>query len=313
MKMFQRFAAGAAALACVVLALVPAPAVAAALNVVASFSIIGDFAAQVGGDRIALRTLVGPDSDAHVYEPRPSDAIAMAQADVVLVNGLEFEGFLARLTEASGTSASIVEVTQGIDLIRDPAGGHYHYYGNRAVFHAAPFDPHAWQSIANAKIYVRNISAALCAADSEGCGTYEANAEAYLATLAALEQEVRDAVDAIPPQRRTVVVAHNAFRYFEQAYGITFLSPQGVSTGSEASAAAVGAVIGEIRNRRAAAVFAENITDTRLVTRIAAEAGLALGGVLYSDALSKPEGPAPTYVDLMRHNVNTIRDAVARH
>lgn len=283
----------------------------APLHVVASFSIIGDFASEVGGERIALRTLVGPDGDAHVYEPRPADAIAMAKADIVLVNGRLLEGFLGRLIEASGTDAAIVEVTQGADILDDPQGGHYHFIGGEAVFHAAPFDPHAWQSVANAKVYVENIARAFCAADAAGCPAYQANAGAYLARLDALDAEIREAVAAIPPERRTVVVAHNAFRYFEAAYGIAFLAPQGLSTDAEASAADVAGLITQIRQRRAAAVFAENIADARLVERIAAEAGLPMGGVLYSDALSAPDGPAPTYLDMVRHNLATIAAALS--
>ena len=280
------------------------------LAVVASFSIIGDFAEQVGGDRITLRTLVGPDSDAHVYEPRPADAMALARADVILVNGLQLEGFMDRLIEASQTDAPIITVTDGADILNDPNGGHYHYIDGKAIFHAAPNDPHAWQSVANAKVYVENISQAFCAADAEGCPTYQANAEVYLDELTALDAEVRATVDAIPEDRRVAVVAHNAFRYFERDYGITFLSPQGVSTESEASAADVASLIREIRKRRAAAVFAENISDARLVEQIASEAGLELGGTLYSDALSSAEGPAPRYIDMMHYNVETLAAAI---
>lgn len=289
---------------------VPARAETEKLSVVATFSIIGDFAQAVGGDRIELRTLVGPNGDAHVYEPRPADAIALARADVVLVNGLMFEGFLARLIEASGTSAPVVELTEGVEILRDPDGGHYHYNGGKAVFHEAPYDSHAWQSVANARVYVENIARAFCQADAEGCPTYEENAQAYLGTLSALDAEIRQAVDAIPQDRRVAVVAHNAFRYFARDYGVTFLAPQGVSTESEASAADVATLIREIREHRAAAVFAENIADARLVEQIASEAGLSLGGTLYSDALSGPDGPAPTYVDLMRHNVTTLATAI---
>ena len=280
------------------------------LAVVASFSIIGDFAEQVGGDRITLRTLVGPDSDAHVYEPRPADAMALARADVILVNGLQLEGFMDRLIEASQTDAPITTVTDGADILNDPNGGHYHYIDGKAIFHAAPNDPHAWQSVANAKVYVENIEQAFCAADAEGCPTYQANAEAYLDDLTALDAEVRATVDAIPEDRRVAVVAHNAFRYFERDYGITFLSPQGVSTESEASAADVASLIREIREKRAAAVFAENISDARLVEQIASEAGLELGGTLYSDALSSADGPAPSYIDMMHYNVETLAAAI---
>ena len=291
----------------------PARAQAEKLSVVATFSIIGDFAAKVGGDRIELKTLVGPDSDAHVYEPRPADAIALARADVVLVNGLMFEGFLSRLIEASGTSAPVVELTEGAQILRDPEGGHYHYQGGRAVFHEAPYDAHAWQSVANAKVYVRNIARAFCAADAEGCAVYDANAGAYLDELAALDEEIRQAMAAIPADRRVAVVAHNAFRYFERDYGVTFLAPQGVSTESEASAADVASLIREIREKRATAVFAENIADARLVEQIAREAALSLGGTLYSDALSQPDGPAATYAAMMRHNSSTIGAALAGH
>jgi len=289
----------------------PAVAQQAPLRVVATFSILGDFARQVGGDRIDLRTIVGPNGDAHVYEPKPADAIAIARADVVLVNGLQFEGFLSRLIEASGTMAAIVEGTAGARILDDPLGGHYHFVGGQAKFHAEPHDPHAWQSVANAKVYVENIRRAFCAADAAGCPLYAGNAAAYLDALTALDTEVRQALAAIPEDRRVVVVAHNAFRYFAEAYGVTFLSPQGVSTESEASAADVAGLIREIRDRRAAAVFAENIADARLVEQIAAEAGLPLGGTLYSDALSAPDGPAPTYLDLIRRNVSTITAAIA--
>lgn len=281
------------------------------LDVVATFSIIGDFARKVGGDRVAVTTLVGPDSDAHVYEPKPADAMALARADVVLVNGLLFEGFMQRLIEASGTAAAIVVLSDGADILHDPDGGHYHYTGGQAVFHAAPDDPHAWQSVRNARTYVDNVARAFCVADAAGCATYTSNAADYAEDLSTLDRDIRETIDAIPQDRRVAVVAHNAFRYFERDYGVAFLSPQGVSTESEASAADVASLIREIREKRAAAVFAENIADTRLVEQIASEAGLSLGGTLYSDALSPADGPAPGYAGMMRHNVRTLATALA--
>lgn len=283
----------------------------ARLNVIASFSILGDMAKNIGQDRITLRTIVGPDSDAHVYEPTPADAIAMAKADVILINGLQFEGFISRLIQASESKAPVTEATKGAEIIRDPAGGHYHFYNGKAVFHAAPFDPHAWQSLSNAHIYVKNIAAAFCAADKNGCETYQANAKAYEEKLTRLGVTINDAIARIPASRRTAVVGHNAFRYFEQDHGIHFLSPQGVSTESEASAADVAGILRQIKENQAAAVFAENISNPRLVEQIASEAGLPVAGVLYSDALSGRQGPAPTYIDMMQHNVNTIVSALA--
>ena len=280
-------------------------------QVVATFSIIGDLAAQVGGYRIALQVLVGPDADAHVYEPRPRDAMAVARADVVLTNGLEFEGFVDRLIAASGTEAAIIALTEGADVLEDPAGGHFHYVGDEAIWHAGAHDPHAWQSVPNAQAYVAAMADAFCVADGEGCEGYRANAARYARDLDALDAEIRKSVEALPEDRRTVVVAHNAFRYFEEEYGITFLSPQGISTESEASAADVAGLIREIRDQGAGAIFAENISDTRLLDRIAAETGMALAGTLYSDALSGPDGPAPDYLSMMRHNAGAITAALA--
>jgi zinc/manganese transport system substrate-binding protein len=289
----------------------PTAAQAEPLRVVASFSVIGDFAKQVGGNHIELITLVGPNADAHVYEPRPADARALARADVVLVNGLAFEGFLPRLVESSGTKAPRVELTEGAKVLKDPNGGHYHFINGQASFHATPNDPHAWQSVGNAKVYVRNIARAFCAADSANCADYEANAATYQATLSVLDTQINEAMAKVPADRRVGVIGHNAFLYFERDYGVTFLSPQGVSTGSEASAADVASLIREIRERRAVAVFAENISNTRMVEQIASEAGFTVSGTLYSDALSGEEGPAPNYAEMMRHNAQTIVEAFA--
>jgi zinc/manganese transport system substrate-binding protein len=280
------------------------------LGVVATFSIIGDFARTVGGDRIELRTLVGANSDAHVYAPKPADAMALARANVILTNGLLLEGFMERLVEASGTTATVAVLTDGADILNDPNGGHYHYINGEAVFHATPNDPHAWQSVANARVYVRNIVAEFCKADAEGCDIYRANARSYEAQLTDLDRDIRKTIEDIPEDRRVAVVAHNAFRYFERDYDVLFLAPQGVSTESEASAADVASLIREIREKRASAVFAENIADARLVEQIASEAELTLGGTLYSDALSPPDGPAASYLDMMRHNVRTLATAI---
>lgn len=283
------------------------------LFVVASFSIIGDLAKQVGGNHIELRTLVGPDGDAHVYEPRPADAMALTRANVILVNGLLLEGFMERLIEASQAEAPITTVTDGGAILNDPTGGHYHFVDGKAIFHATPNDPHAWQSVGNVKTYVQNIEKAFCSADAGGCEAYKTNATAYIEKLTALDADIKAQIDAIPQERRVVVVAHNAFRYFERDYGISFLSPQGVSTESEASAADVASLIREIREKRAAAVFAENISDSRLVEQIASEAGLTIGGTLYSDALSPADGPAPSYIDMMRYNVKTLVSAISKN
>jgi zinc/manganese transport system substrate-binding protein len=269
------------------------------LKVTASFSILGDFVKNVGGERTAVATLVGPNSNAHAYAPSPADAKKLADSDIVFVNGLGFEGWLERLVKASATKAPIIIASKGIKpRDRGSDGDHGHDHGQA--------DPHAWQSVANAKIYVANIRDALIAADPAGAGTYQGNAAAYLAKLDALEREVKDVVAKIPADRRRVLTSHNAFGYFDAAYGIHFLAPQGVSTDAEASAKDVAAIVSQIKKQKVAGVFLENVTDPRLVQQIARESGAKVGGVLYSDALTGEKGEAPTYIDLIRHNLRQL-------
>jgi zinc/manganese transport system substrate-binding protein len=273
------------------------------LKVIASFSILGDFVKNVGGDRVEVGTLVGPNGNAHVYAPSPSDAKKAADAKLVFVNGLGFEGWLERLVKASGTKAPIVVATKGIKP-RERAGdpGYDHDHGRA--------DPHAWQSVANAKIYVANIRDALTAVDPAGKDVYLANAAAYIARLDALEREVRDVIAKVPADRRRVITSHNAFGYFQDAYDVSFTAPQGVSTEAEASAKEVAAIIAQIKKQKIAAVFLENVTDPRLVEQIARETGAKVGGTLYSDALTDEHGDATTYIDLIRHNLKRLAAAL---
>ncbi|RUU54953.1 zinc ABC transporter substrate-binding protein AztC [Mesorhizobium sp. M2C.T.Ca.TU.002.02.1.1] len=287
-------------------------AFAAPLKVVASFTVIADFAKNVGGDRVNITTIVGPDGDAHVYEPSPADAVAMAGADVVLVNGLHFEGFLQRLVDASATKAAIMTLTKGVtpidfkpEFADADAAEEADTGGGKTVT-----DPHAFQSIANAKIYVKNIAEAFCAADAEGCDSYKANAAAYTTKLDALEGEVNAAIQSIPQAKRVVITSHDAFGYFEHEYGLTFLAPQGISTDSEPSAADVAKLVEQIKQDKAAAIFIENITNPRLIEQIAGETGIKVGGTLYSDALSGSDGPASTYIDMMHNNITQIKGAI---
>jgi zinc/manganese transport system substrate-binding protein len=271
------------------------------LHVIASFSILGDLVKNVGGERVQVGTLVGPNGNAHVYAPSPGDAKSVADAKLVFVNGLGFEGWIERLVKASGTKAPIIVATKGIKP-REPADdrGHDHDHA----------DPHAWQSVANAKVYVANIRDALIAADPAGKDIYAANAAAYLARLDALEREVRDVIAKVPADRRRVISSHAAFGYFQDAYGVTFTAPQGVSTEAEASARDVAAIITQIRKQKIPAVFLENVTDPRLVQQIARETGAKIGGTLYSDALTDAKGDATTYIDLIRHNLKQLAAAL---
>jgi zinc/manganese transport system substrate-binding protein len=273
----------------------------AKLPVVASFSIVGDIVQNIGGDRIALTTLVQPGSDAHVYTPTPADAKAVANARLVVANGLTFEGWMKRLMQASASKAALVEAAAGVKGRKEEAApGHNH----------GGLDPHAWQSVANVRLYAANIRDGLIVADPAGKATYEDNARRYLAELDTLEEEIKAAVARIPADRRKVITSHDAFGYFEQAYGIAFIAPRGVSTESEASAQDVAQIIRQIRREKIPAVFLENVSDQRLIQQIARESGTRIGGTLYSDALSKPDGPAPTYIRMMRHNIRAISEAL---
>jgi zinc/manganese transport system substrate-binding protein len=298
------------------------------LRVIATFSILGDIVAKVGGDRVDVTTLVGPDGDAHVFQPAPADAQAVAGAKVIVANGLGFEGWMDRLIEASGTRATLITAADGVTPIafgeeghaeeegHDHAEGEAHDHdhakeeaGHEGHDHGA-FDPHAWQSVTNVALYVGNIERGLAAADPAGAETYAANAAAYLAELDTLDAEIRAAVAALPEDRRTVVTSHDAFGYFAADYGLTFVAPQGVSTEAEASAQDVAALITQIKGESIGAVFVENIADPRLLDQIASETGARIGGTLYSDALSAPDGPAASYLAMMRHNLSQLTAAL---
>jgi zinc/manganese transport system substrate-binding protein len=266
------------------------------INVVATFSILADLVKNVGGDRVEVAALVGPNSDTHVFSPTP------AGAKVVFVNGLGLEGWMTRLVNASGTKAPSFVASTGIKTRRMEDD---HHPGQMVT------DPHAWQSIANAKIYVGNIRAALSKVDPAGKSAYDANATAYLAKLDALEQEVKAAIGKIPADHRRIITTHDAFGYFGGAYGMEFISPEGVSTDAQPSAKDMAKIIAQIRKQKIPAVFMENITDPRLMQQIAKETGAKVGGTLYSDALSDPGGPAGNYIDMMRSNVSELSKALA--
>jgi len=267
----------------------------APIPVVASFSILADFVKTVGGDRVDATTIVGANGDAHVYQPTPRDGERLAKARIVFVNGLGFEGWMERLIGASKTKAAVIVASKGVKPRQDEGG----------------VDPHAWQDVANTKIYVANIRDALKAADPASAPLYEANAAAYLEKLTKLDAEIISAVNAIPRERRRIVSTHDAFGYFAARYGVAFVAPQGVSTEAEASARDVAKIIDAAKKQKVGAIFLENIVDPRLSKRIAAETGAKIGGELYSDALSDAKGEAPDYIDMMRHNVKELTHALA--
>jgi len=284
------------------------------LSVVATFSILGDMVRTVGGERVTVTTLVGPNGDSHVFRPTPRHAQAMAGAKLVFANGLGFEGWMERLAQASGFAGKTVHVSDGIEPL-DAEGDHDHDHDHGpkkpdSGDHSVP-DPHAWHDLANGKIYAHNIAAALIAADPAGQAVYSQRRDAYIAEIEAVERELAVSLSQLPAGRHRVVTSHDAFSYFAHAYGIEFLAPHGVSTESEASARDLAALIRQIRGEEVAAVFLENIADPRLIEQIQRETGARIGGTLYSGGLSDRQGPAATYLAMMRHNIRTLMAALS--
>ena len=283
---------------------VAAPAAAAAepVKVVASFSILGDMVRQIGGDQVQITTLVGANGDAHVYQPTPADAKAVAEADLVVVNGLGFEGWFDRLIKSSGAKATVAVATEGVKPQKMEAEENHG--------HGMVTDPHAWQNLANGRLYVANIAKALAKVAPDRAATFQANGEAYAKRLADLDAWVKAELGGIPKAQRRIITSHDAFGYFGKAYGVELLAPVGISTEAEATPKDVAALIKQMKANKVRAVFIENMADPRLVQQIAKDGGGVVGGTLYADALSPADGPAGTYEAMFRHNVATLKAAL---
>ena len=260
------------------------------LETIASMSIIADLVQQVGGPRVSVTTLVAAGGDTHTFQPSPQDARRMAQAKLVFINGLGLEGWLPRLVQSSGSKALVITLSNGVPTI--------------------DLDPHAWQDVGNAKIYVRNIRDALTVVDPDGAALYQSRSDAYRAQLDQLDADIRASLAKIAPERRRVITSHDAFGYFSKAYGMRFIAPQGVSTEAEASSRDVARIIRQIRAEKIPAVFLENMSDPRLMSQIAHETGAKVGAQVFSDSLSPVGGKAPTYLDMMRNNLTALTDAL---
>ncbi len=277
-----------------------APVAAQPFPVVTSFSILADLVKVIGGSHVEVTSLVGPNADAHVFDPTPADAKRLANAKLVVINGLGFEGWMDRLIKSSGYRGSVTVASRGVKTIQEAAAhGHQHSHS-----HAA--DPHAWQNPLNVKQYVQNIRLALAAAKPAAAQEFEQRAQAYSRDLDALDQSIRERLKPIPVPQRRIVTSHDAFGYFAAAYNVKFYPLQGLSTGSEPSAADVVRIIDQVKKNKVSAIFVENISDARVLERITKESGARIGGTLYADALSEPGTAVDTYLKLIEHNAATI-------
>ena len=288
--------------------LAASPAISQPLPVVASFSIIADLVRVVGGPHVEVTSLVGPNTDAHVFDPTPADAKRLANAKLVVTNGLGFEGWMERLIKSSGYRGPVIVASRGVKTIQE-ASGHSHQHGHS---HSHAADPHAWQNPVNVKQYVNNIRLALAAAKPEAADEFERRAASYSRELDALDQSIRDRLKTVPVAQRRIITSHDAFGYFAAAYNVRFYPLQGLSTGSEPSAADVVRIIDQIKKNKVTAIFIENISDSRVLERLTKESGARIGGTLYADALSEPGGAVDTYLKMITHNANAIVDSFAR-
>lgn len=278
-----------------VAALLSSPlAMAKTVEAVASFSILGDIVQQVGGEHVNVVTLVGPDGDPHGFAPMPKNSKQLSNADVVFVSGLGLEGWLERLISASGYKGQVVVASTGVDTRKMDEEG------------KMVTDPHAWNSMANGIKYANNVMNALIVADPEDADYFRKRGGEYIQQLEKLDAYAKAQFAAIPLDKRKVLTSHDAFGYFSQEYGVSFLSPVGFSTEAEASASDVAALIKQIKQEKIKTYFIENQTDPRLVKQIATASGVKAGGELYPEALSPAGGPAATYVEAFKHNVDTI-------
>lgn len=319
------------------------------LAVVATFSVLGDMVSQIGGDKVSVTTLVGPNGDTHMYQPTPAAAGAVAKAQMLVINGLDYDKWIERLRHATNFKGLTVTATEGIKPLesdehhssseekhdREHAGhekGHNdaedhgdkhstkhnrdehqaHKETDHDGHHHGVYDPHAWHDPVHGQAYARNIADGLSTIDPANTAYYRSRLTNYVNELAALDAEIESRLSQVPVNRRTVITSHDALHYFGRAYGLRFLAPQGLSTESEPSAEGVAHLIRQIRKQRITAVFVQNLGDPRLVKQIAAETGATLGGTLYTDALSPVDGPASTYLDMLRSNATVLHDALRR-
>ncbi|REC95333.1 metal ABC transporter solute-binding protein, Zn/Mn family [Kushneria indalinina] len=315
-----------------------AVAQAAEVRAVASFTLLADVVSEVGGDRVEVSSLIGPNGDPHAYEPTPNDVRRVRDADVVFMSGLGLEGWMGRLIEASGFKGSPVVVSDNIHTREmgedehghghdggdghgdehghDDAHGHdddaHAHDGGHHHAHDGP-DPHVWNDPSNVEVWVDNIVSALSKVDPAGADAYRANGDAYKQELASLDDYARAQFEAIPEDRRRILTSHDAFGYLGDRYGVTFLSPLGTTTDSEASARDVAGLITQMREEHIGSYFLENTNDPRLVEQIARATDARPGGTLYVGALSDADGPAPTYVDMFRFNVDQLAAAMQQN
>lgn len=267
-------------------------------KVVATASMIADMARELGGDRIAVECIVPIGGDPHIYQPTPGDARMVHEADLILKNGLTFEGWLNELIENSGTEANVVTVTQGIKPIESQV------YQNAT-------DPHAWMDAFLAQTYIKNIKESLLSLDPEGRQYYQQKYDRYSHRLKELDQYITESIEKIPENQRILITSHDAFQYYGRRYGLRLESVLGTSTDAEIQTSDIFHLNKVIKETGVSAVFIESTINPKVLQQIASDNKIKIGGKLYSDSIGDEKSPGATYYDMLKHNTDVIFAALS--
>jgi zinc/manganese transport system substrate-binding protein len=288
-----------------IIILLPGVAIAAdKIKVVATFSVIADMVANVAGDLVDLVTIVGPNADCEEYEPTAADVPKMANARILFMNGLndDFEPWLANLMNQAKFAGTKVIVTRGVKAL---TAEDEHPMGGKPK--ATVLDQHAWMTPHNGILYVRNITDTLARIDPGNADTYRNRAASYTQQLRDLDSWAHDEMAEVPTAKRRVLSSHDSLQYLGVAFGITMISVNGWTNKSEPSAADLARMTDQIRRDHVRALFLDSITDPRAMERISKETGAVIGGTVYGDALSKSDGGAGTYIEMIHHDISTLK------
>ena len=270
------------------------------IRVVSSASIFQDMAMNIGGDKIETFSIVPIGGDPHLYEPKPSDAQLVKSADIILVNGLTFEGWINKLIDNSGTKAKVYTITEGVNVLKSEK------YKNAA-------DPHAWMDVSNGLKYIDNIKAALIETDPANADFYTANYENYKAELTALDNYISIEINKIPEAKRMLVTSHDAFAYYGKKYNIRLNALKGISTEAETQTSDMVRVAKAIRESGVPAIFIESTINPQVIQQIAKDNNVKIGGELFADSIGAKDSEGPTYIKMLRHNTDVIVKALSQN
>ena len=270
------------------------------INVLSSASMFADMAANIGGDKITIRSIVPIGADPHLYDPSPSDVNRVLDADVILVNGLTFEGWIKKLIKNSGTKALLKTITEGIKPIASED------YDNAS-------DPHAWMNAENGLTYVDNILQVLVKASPENEAYFKANHARYRAEVKEVHEYMKKAMLAIPEKQRVLITSHDAFAYYGRAYGLTLNAIKGISTEEETQTSDIIRVSRVIKETGVKAIFIESTINPKMIQQIAADNNVTVGGELYADSLGPKGSEGETYIKMLKHNTDVIVNALSKN